>query len=321
MRKWIIGIDLGGTTTKLAFITLEGEITYKWEIPTDKRANGENIVSDISTAINQKLNELNTSIESIIGIGMGCPGPVDETTGIVYEAINIGWTNYPLQEELSNATGMPVVIENDANIAALGEMWKGAGSGSKDLVCITLGTGVGGGVIVNGSLVSGANGAAGEIGHLTVVTEKGFRCNCGKTGCLETVASATGFVNLAMEHLDEHPESKITHILKHNGYITAKDVIDCAKVNDLYATEILNRVSFYLGMTLANVANVLNPEKIVIGGGVSKAGSILLENVRRFFEEYSFIRVKKSTQLSIATLGNDAGVIGAAWLVKSHLNE
>ena len=320
MKKYVFGVDVGGTTVKMGLFNVDGEVLDKWEIKTRTENGGEAILPDIAASALAKLEEKGIAKEEVSGVGFGVPGPVTKE-GVIQMNANLGWRDKHVAKELGELTGLPCMGGNDVKTAGLGEMWKGAGSGAKDLVCITLGTGVGGGVIVNGSLVSGANGAAGEIGHLTVVTEKGFRCNCGKTGCLETVASATGFVNLAMEHLDEHPESKIMHIHKHNGYITAKDVIDSAKENDPYATEILNRVSFYLGMSLANVANVLNPEKIVIGGGVSKAGSILLENVRRFFEEYSFIRVKKSTQLSIATLGNDAGVIGAAWLVKSRLNE
>ncbi|WP_050615768.1 ROK family glucokinase [Bacillus testis] len=319
MEKWLMGVDLGGTTIKLAFLTANGEILHKWEVPTDISDQGKNITADINTAMEAKLHELGEDKSRILGIGMGAPGPVNAENGVIYEAVNLGWKNYPLKQSLTEKTGLPVWVDNDANTAAIGEMWKGAGAGASDMVCVTLGTGVGGGVIANGMMVQGISGAAGEIGHITAVPENGFECNCGKTGCLETVASATGIVRLALEDLKNHPESKLTDLLGANGSITAKDVVDCARNKDAYALHILDRVSFYLGYALANVANALNPEKIVIGGGVSKAGDILLKGVEAYFRKYTFLRVRESTELAIATLGNDAGVIGAAWMVKTHL--
>lgn len=321
MEKLLVGVDLGGTTIKLAFINHNGEIIHKWEIPTDTSNKGANIIKDIANSIELKLLELNQNKDNLIGIGMGAPGPVDGKTGIIYEAVNLGWENYPLQESLSAATGLPVIVDNDANMAALGEMWQGAGAGSNNLICVTLGTGVGGGIIANGSIVQGVSGAAGEIGHLTAVVENGYACNCGKTGCLETVTSATGIVRVAMENMKEHRSSMLASILEREGAITAKDVVTAAEAGDSYAVAVLDKVSFYLGLTLANLANALNPEKIVIGGGVSKAGDILLHNVEKYFKQYTFSRVRKSTSLTIATLGNDAGVIGAAWLVHTQLSK
>ncbi|MGN1400721.1 MAG: ROK family glucokinase [Bacillus sp. (in: firmicutes)] len=318
MEKWLVGIDLGGTTTKIAFITQTGEFVHKWEIKTDTSENGQHIVDSIAKAIDAKLLELNETADRLEAIGMGAPGPVDAKTGTVYEAVNLGWTNYPLQAALNEATGLPVAVDNDANIAALGEMWKGAGVGARNLVCVTLGTGVGGGIITNGQLVQGASGAAGEIGHITVIPFEGSPCNCGKSGCLETVASATGIVKVAMERLNESP-SELKNILDKNGFITSKDVMDCAVQGDDYALSVIDRVSYYLGLSLANMANVLNPEIIVIGGGVSRAGDILLNTVREYFERFAFVRVRKSTTLKIATLGNDAGVIGGAKLVQEIL--
>lgn len=313
----IIGVDLGGTTIKLAIINVEGEISHKWEIPTDVTDEGKNIISDIAEAIDQKLGEHSIPKTNVIGIGMGAPGPVDLENGIIYEAINLGWKNkYPLQQKLEEATQLPVVIDNDANCAALGEMWKGAGNGAKEVVCITLGTGVGGGVIANGDIVHGINGAAGEIGHITSVTADGAPCNCGKTGCLETVASATGIVRIATEKMQQEPsEGEMHKLFVQNGKITAKDVFDSARNGDQLANEVINEVAFHLGLALSHVANTTNPEKIVIGGGVSRAGDILLAPVKAYFEKFAFIRVAQSTKLTIATMGNDAGVIGAAWLV------
>jgi glucokinase len=320
-EKWLVGVDLGGTTTKIAFLSKYGEILHKWEIPTDKSENGKNIIVNIAKAIDKKLEELDQSKGKLVGIGMGAPGPVDTSKGIIYEAVNLGWeNNTPLKDLLEVETGLHAVIDNDANCAALGEMWKGAGDGAKDIVCVTLGTGVGGGVITNGDIVHGVKGAGGEIGHITVVPEGGFQCNCGKTGCLETVASATGVVRLANEKLDAATEeSSLRELRDSHGSISAKDIFDAARDNDGLALAVIDQLAFYLGLSLANLGNGLNPEKIVIGGGVSKAGDILLKPVVKFFEQFSFPTVRTSTHLSIATLGNDAGVIGAAWLVKNKI--
>ncbi|PLT29191.1 ROK family glucokinase [Peribacillus deserti] len=319
MEKWLVGVDLGGTTTKLAFISYYGEIIHKWEIPTDISDQGKNITTNIAKTIDAKLDELGQLKNKILGIGMGAPGPVNSSTGAIYEAINLGWKDYPLQQLLEVETSLPAVIENDANLAALGEMWKGAGNGAKDLVCITLGTGVGGGVIANGQIVTGISGAAGEIGHITILTEGGAKCNCGKTGCLETLASATGIVRLANEALLETDEpSKLRDF---NGSFTSKDIFDMAREGDKIASAVRDKLALYLGLAAANVANVLNPEIIVIGGGVSRAGSELLDPVQSYFKEFSFTRVRESTHMAIATLGNDAGVIGAAWLAKNAFGE
>ncbi|MEH7109499.1 ROK family glucokinase [Bacillus sp. JJ1764] len=320
-KKWIAGVDLGGTTTKIAFITMDGTIEHKWEITTDNANEGEYITSNIAKSINDKLSELGLSKDVLAGVGMGAPGPVDYETGVILNAVNLGWKdNFPLQESLENATSLPAAIENDANCAALGEMWKGAGTGAKNLVLVTLGTGVGGGVIVNGNIVQGVNGAAGEIGHATAVPLGGAPCNCGKTGCLETVASATGVVRLAMEELKtQSSDSELAKLLVENNTITAKDVFDTAKNGDAISLKVLNEVGFHLGLTFSTIANTLNPEKIVMGGGVSKAGDILLNTVKEYFNQFAFSAVRNSTEISLATLGNDAGVLGAAWLIRKNI--
>ncbi|EIJ78860.1 glucokinase [Bacillus methanolicus PB1] len=322
-EKWIAGVDLGGTTTKLAFISINGEILYKWEIPTDKSESGKKITTNIAKTIDQKLDELGQPKSKLIGIGMGAPGPVNLTTGIIYEAINLGWENdYPLKDLLEAQTSLPAVIDNDANCAALGEMWKGAGNGAKDLVCVTLGTGVGGGVIANGDIVQGISGAAGEIGHIPSIPVGGVPCNCGKTGCLETIASATGIVRIANEKLAENENTgELAERKAQKGAITAKDVFDCARNQDPLANEIIGEVAYHLGLALASSANTLNPQKIVLGGGVSKAGEVLLKPVKDYFKKFAFPRVAVSTEILLATLGNDAGVIGAAWLVKNKIDQ
>ncbi len=315
-----MGVDLGGTTIKLALINYYGEILHKWEIPTNLSEKGKFITTDIAKTIDNKMEELNESKSRLLGIGIGAPGPVNSVNGSLFEAINLGWVDYPLKDLLEVETGLPAVIDNDANMAALGEMWKGAGKGAKDVICITLGTGVGGGVITGGRIVHGVSGAAGEIGHITVVPEGGAPCNCGNRGCLETVASATGVVRLAGEALTRHTGSSLLKQKIDDGHpLSSKLVFACAEAGDPLSNEVVGQVSDYLGLALANAGNVMNPEKIVIGGGVSQAGNILLHPVRRAFEKYAFKRVKKSTVISLATLGNDAGVIGAAWLIKSSL--
>jgi glucokinase len=320
--KWLVGVDLGGTTTKIAFISFYGEIVHKWEIPTDTSLNGKNIIVDIAKSIDHHLDELGETKAKLKGVGMGAPGPVDMDNGIIYEAVNLGWEkNTPLKDLLEVETGLPCVIDNDANCAALGEMWKGAGNGAKDIVAVTLGTGVGGGVIANGDIVHGSKGAAGEIGHITVMPEGGFQCNCGKTGCLETVASATGVVRLALQALENSEEASVLRSgLQTGGALSAKEIFDSAREGDALAVSIVDKLAFYLGLAIANLGNALNPDKIVLGGGVSKAGEVLLNPVDKYFLSFAFPTVASSTSISIAKLGNDAGVIGGAWLVKNKLD-
>lgn len=317
--KWIVGVDLGGTSVKLAFIQEDGEILHKWEIPTDKSEQGKNILPDIAESIQRKMDELGETKERLIGIGMGAPGAVDKEKGIIYEAVNLGWPkNYPIVKLLSDLSGLPVEIDNDANCAALGEMWKGAGNGAKNIACVTLGTGVGGGIIVNGDIVQGVKGAAGEIGHITIIPEGGAPCNCGKTGCLETVASATGIVRVAKDTIIQYEgESSLKDLYISKGSIEAKDVFDCMNQGDTLSASIIEQIMLHLGLVLANIGNVLNPEKIVIGGGVSKAGDLLLNPLQKYFNQFAYSAVSASTELAIATLGNDAGILGAAWLAKN----
>jgi glucokinase len=318
-EKWVVGVDLGGTTIKMAFVTKYGEIVSKWEVPTDTSNEGRNITLHIAKAIDSKLAELEETKEKLQGIGMGAPGFIEMSTGFIYQAVNIGWRNFPLKDRLEMETGLPVIVDNDANIAALGEMWKGAGDGAKDLLCITLGTGVGGGLIANGDILHGANGMAGEIGHITAVPDGGYQCNCGKIGCLETVASATGIVRLAKENIENYEQSKLYPLYKNDNKLTAKHIFDASSSGDEYAIQIVDRFSFYLGLAAANLCNALNPEKIVIGGGVSQAGDVLLNAFNKWFNQFALPRVVDGSEVVIATLGNDAGVIGGAWLAKTKL--
>lgn len=319
-EKWLIGVDLGGTTTKMAFISQFGDLLVRWEIPTDVTNEGENIAAHIANAIDELLLQQRLTKEDILGVGIGAPGPVDLETGEVFEAINLPWRKtYPLKAMLEAKTSFSVIVDNDANCAALGELWQGAGKGASDLVCITLGTGIGGGVIANGRIVRGKSCAAGEIGHITAIPEGGAPCNCGKSGCLETIASGTGIVRLAEEMATARNFGMLKKIKQKNGAILAKDVFDAARDGDQVAEKVIEKVAFHLGLALANIANTLNPEKVVIGGGVSRASEILLHPVRKKFHQFAFPRVSKSTSVVLASLGNDAGVFGAAWLIKNAL--
>ncbi|WP_216827698.1 ROK family glucokinase [Alkalihalobacterium elongatum] len=314
-ERWLVGVDIGGTTIKLAFVTTDGELVTKWEIPTDKTKNGHRIPTDIAKSIDQKMLELNVPKGTLLALGVGAPGPVNFTDGSIEVAVNLGWEHFPLKALLEKETALPVVVDNDANLAALGEMWKGAGAGANDMIFVTLGTGVGGGIISNGKIVHGLNGAGGEIGHITSVIKDGASCNCGKKGCLETIASATGIVRLALEEVSTTTHfTRLKDVFEETQTLTAKDVLDLAKEEDGPAKKVIDEVALYLGLALANLANGLNPEKIVIGGGVSKAGDTILAPIKEYFVSFAFPRVFDGIDITIATLGNDAGVIGAAWL-------
>lgn len=315
-EKWFVGVDIGGTTIKMAFVNSYGEVVTKWEIPTNTSDAGKQITTDIARAIDEKCEELGQGKSKLAAIGMGAPGFIEMKTGFIYHAVNIGWRDFPLKDRLEMESGLPVTVDNDANIAALGEMWRGAGDGAKNLLCVTLGTGVGGGIVANGQILHGVNGMAGEIGHITSIAKGGAPCNCGKTGCLETIASATGIARIATEGLAKTPASKLQAIFDEAGAITSKDVFDAAATGDSLANEVLDEVCFHLGLALANLANALNPEKIVIGGGVSKAGDALLNKLEKQFKRFALERVAEGADFRIATLGNDAGVIGGAWLAK-----
>ena len=299
MMKYCFGVDVGGTTVKLGLFTVEGELLDKWEIKTYTENEGERILPDVAEAIKGKIAEKLLKAEEICGIGVGVPAPVDKN-GAIERAANVGW----MAEEL---TGFPCVIGNDANVAALGEMWKGAGEGEKDLIMVTLGTGVGGGIIIDGHAVVGAHGAGGEIGHITVRDDETEACGCGRKGCLEQYASATGLVRLAKRYFEKNTKNSILT----GKEITAKEVFDAAKAGDAAALEITEEFGAYLGQALVNLAATVDPAVFVIGGGVSKAGDILLETVRKYFYDHAFYGNQK-TKITLATLGNDAGIYGAA---------
>ncbi|HFI0328075.1 TPA: ROK family glucokinase [Streptococcus suis] len=317
MSKKIIGIDLGGTSVKLAILTTEGEIQEKWSIKTNILDEGSHIVPDIIDSIKHRFETYGLTKEDFLGVGMGSPGVVDSEAGTVIGAYNLNWKTLQLvKDQFESALGLPFFIDNDANVAALGEQWVGAGNNNPNVVFMTLGTGVGGGVIAAGNLIRGVKGAGGELGHITVDFDAPFACTCGKKGCLETVASATGIVNLTRRYAEKYAgDAKLKQLIDDGEEVTAKDVFDLAKEGDDLALIVYRHFSNYLGVACANIAAVLNPAYIVLGGGVSAAGEFLLDGVRNVFADNSFPQIKESTQIVLATRGNDAGVIGAASLV------
>ncbi len=309
MKEYCFGIDIGGTTVKCGLFNVKGEILEKWEIPTRTENNGINILPDVAAAINDKIQERQIDRADVAGVGVGIPGPVDED-GAVICAVNLHWGYVQLEDQLERLVGLPVKAGNDANVAALGEMWKGGGAGYHNVVMITLGTGVGGGVIVNGKIVTGTHGAGGEIGHVHVEDQEEEICNCGNRGCLEQYSSATGIVRLANRLLASTDQPSVLR----EEPVSAKTVFDAVKAGDALAIEVAEQFGKYLGTALAVVAGVVDPEVYVIGGGVSKAGQVLIDYIQKYYKKYAFTACRDCA-FALAELGNDAGICGAAKLV------
>lgn len=307
MASYVFGVDVGGTTVKMGLFNKDGEVIDKWEIPTRTENHGENILPDVAASIKEKMAQKSIAKEDVEGVGIGTPGPV-EKNGVVHQAVNLGWPEMNMKEELTALLdGMRVEGGNDANVAALGEMWKGGGQGHKNLVAVTLGTGVGGGIIINGEIMTGATGSGGEIGHIHVEDNETEACNCGNFGCLEEYASATGITRLANRALQASDKDSVLR----NGEVSAKTVFDAVKVGDELAIEVAKQFGEYLGKALGVIAAIVNPEIFVIGGGVSKAGDILFDYIRPPFERTAF-HGSRNVIFALATLGNDAGIYGAA---------
>ncbi|MDF2541090.1 MAG: glucokinase, family [Herbinix sp.] len=309
MNKVCFGVDIGGTAIKMGVFSLDGELLSKWEFPT-RRENKDLYLQDIANEIKQKSTELKIDENDIIGVGVGIPGPVKED-GSVLELANLGGGNFNIEQELSKLTGLKVKAGNDANMAALGELWQGSGKGYRHLVFVTLGTGVGGGIVLNGNMLAGTNGAAGEIGHIYVNEEETDTCGCGKKGCLEQYASATGIVRIAKRLLQESQEESTLRTIEN---ITAKDIFDAAKAGDVIAYATVEQACKYLGIAMAHVGQIIDPQAFVIGGGVSKAGTIITDLVQKYYEMNVMESLKKR-EFKLAILGNDAGIYGGARLI------
>ena len=312
MARIGIGVDVGGTSVKLGMFTRTGNLIKKWEIPTDRENNCANVLPDVAASVRKTLEEEGFSLEDVVGVGLGVPGPV-QPTGYVEVCVNLHWRDrYPGRELSELLDGVRVEAGNDANVAALGEAWKGGGGGADDAVLFTLGTGVGGGVIVNGKIITGKHGLGGELGHMHVRDEETEFCNCGGKGCLEQIASATGIVREAKRILKKSDaDSKMRQF---GDLLTARDVCDLGRDGDPLADEVMETVSRYLGLAISHVEMTVDPDVFIIGGGVSRAGSYLLEKVRKYYNDYTTLS-RNHGNVVLAALGNDAGIYGAVRLV------
>lgn len=312
MKKYAYGVDIGGTTVKIGFFETTGKLVDTWEIPTRTENDGELILPDIAESIKENNEKKSITTDDIEGIGMGVPGPVKDD-GTVLKCVNLGWGVFNVEKALSVICGgVKVKAGNDANVAALGEMWQGGGKGYEDVVMITLGTGVGGGIIRGGKIVAGTNGAAGEIGHIPMIDDESECCGCGKKGCLEQYASANGLVNVAEKYIAAH--RTVETELDLNAGFTAKDVCDAAKAGDKAGLAAVEESMRLLGKAMASVSCVIDPQVFVVGGGLSKAGNIIIDTASKYYKEYAF-HASRETEIKLATLGNAAGMYGGVKMV------
>ena len=313
MKEYAFGIDLGGTTAKIGLFTTSGALLEKWEVATDTSNAGEHILENLAAAVLGKMKEQSIQPEQVEGVGIGVPGPVLDSSIVPIVCANLGgWGERNVSAQLSGLLdGLKVLVGNDANVAALGEIWMGAAKGAKNAVMVTLGTGVGGGVVVNGKVIDGVHGAGGEIGHITVNRHETAVCGCGKRGCLEQYSSATGVVRCMKKLLDENPD---TPCVLRGTEFAAKDVFDAARNGDALAVREVDEMSDTLGMALANIASTVDPEAFLVGGGVARAGDVLFAPLNKHFQEYAF-KSCRETPIKQASLGNDAGIYGAVRLI------
>ncbi|MCR5828745.1 MAG: ROK family glucokinase [Lachnospiraceae bacterium] len=307
MSKYIVGTDIGGTTVKLGIFTREGKLAHKWEIRTDRSNGGENVPEDIAKTVKETLSERGIAKEDVIGMGVGVPGPV-KSDGTVMRCPNLGWGIFNVADRMKELTGINCTALNDANAAALGEMWQGTAKGFKNLVFVTLGTGVGGGIIVDGKVISGTHGGGGEIGHIFVEPDEEDQCGCGCRGHLEQYASATGLCRVTRKLI---AQGKIETSLRADT-LSAKIVFDAAKGGDMLAIEAVETMCRYLAQAFSGIAAAVDPEVFIIGGGVSKAGPIITDNIKKYYVPEN-MNVLRNAEFELATLGNDAGIWGAAY--------
>lgn len=311
MKEYAFGLDLGGTTCKVGLFKTDGELVEKWEIPTDTSENGANILKNLAAAIHGKMIEKDITREMVEGVGIGVPGPVTNE-GVVNKCVNLGWGKFNIEKEFTELLGLPVKAGNDANVAALGEYWKGAGAGYENMVMVTLGTGIGGGIILGGKMLTGVNGAAGEIGHINVNEREIEQCGCGRYGCIEQYASATGIVRIGKRHLSGNPKTSLSQI--DLDKLEARHIFDAAKAGDDVAENIVNEACDLLGRAMSSVAAVVDPDAFVVGGGVSKAGKYLTDKVEEEYKSHAF-HAHVNAKFLPAKLGNDAGIYGSVKMV------
>ncbi len=320
MKKYAFGIDVGGTTVKCGLFSTAGEVLDKWEVRTRTEDSGKNILPDVAKSVLTKIEQKQLPKEEIAGIGIGVPGPVDEK-GVIAVAVNLHWGRKDIVREMEELTGLKVKAGNDANVAALGEQWQGGGRGTRDMIMVTLGTGVGGGIIVNDKMLTGINGAAGEIGHI-VIEADGEHCSCGRDGCFEAYSSATALIRMTKDALirDRNKESAMWKIIDNSiDNVNGKTPFDAAQAGDEIAQKVVDKYIHYLGIGCANLINIFQPDVLCLGGGISKQGDSLIEPLIKVIEKERFAgNVTKQTRVCEATLGNDAGIIGAALLYTNN---
>ena len=306
MKKYAFGVDIGGTTIKIGLFETSGNLIEKWEIPTRTQENGTYILNDIAEAIAAKLAEKNISEKEIEGIGVGVPGPVGDD-GTVYKCVNLGWSVFNVAIELERKTGFKVKVGNDANVAALGEMWQGGGKGYKNLVMVTLGTGIGGGIIINKKIYAGTKGDAGEIGHMCIEAD-GKPCPCGENGCWEQYASVSALIEQTEAAAEKEPDSVLARVIKEDGVVDGRTVFEAMTEGCPVAQKVFDKYISYLSVGIKNIINIFRPGLVVIAGGISEAGDMLLEPLVK--------KVGSDVPVKISRLQNDAGIIGAAQLGK-----
>lgn len=308
MKSYGIGVDIGGTTVKMGLFECDGKLVEAWEIPTRTEDKGSSILGDIAASVKGKLEEKQITKEDVTGIGVGVPGPVTEE-GLVLKCVNLGWGVFSIVKAMTDLVGISVKAGNDANVAALGEMWQGGGKGCDSIVLLTLGTGVGAGIVVNQRILTGKNGAAGEVGHMLVNPDETEVCSCGNKGCLEQYTSATGVVRLMKRYFASH--SGVESLVNQKTAFTSKDIFDAAGKGDAAALCVVEEFGEYLGKALASIACAVDPEAFVIGGGMAAAGSLLFDAVEKNYRKYAFHAVKE-VRILPASLGNMAGIYGGA---------
>jgi glucokinase len=312
LQQLYVGVDIGGTMIKTGLCSDDGTLLRSSETPTGLDGGVDQVITNIAESVRKIVNDQGVDWTLVAGVGIGIAGFIDFATGVIRTSPNFpGWIDVPVKSMLETQLQKPVKINNDANVAALGEAWGGAGRGINNIVVFTLGTGVGGGIIIRGSVYEGATGMGGELGHIQVVPDlEAIQCGCGQHGCVETVSSATGIIRMAKDAVLRGDKTSLSAV----GNITAKDVFDAAKAGDEVSLRIVKRAAFYLGKAMAATAVVVNPQRFILGGGVAKAGAILFDEVRIVFNKFTPEAARISVDIVPAQLGNDAGVVGAAGL-------
>ena len=316
--SYFVGVDIGGTNVEMGILNELGEILIKKSIKTDSKKGAEDTFGRIWTAINSLITELGITKDDIKSIGMGIPGPVLNNS-VVKIAANFSWgDNFPAKELMEKITGKPVKVGNDVKLIALGETLFGAGRGYKNSITIPIGTGIAAGIIINGAIVEGADGAAGEFGHV-VVNKQGYKCGCGLTGCLETYCSATGIIREGKRRLAENKENALYRRINGNvDSLEARDIFDLAKAGDKFCMDIVDWFCEYMAEGIGMLLNILNPEIIIFSGGVARAGDILLDGVKKSLAKYALGMTMENLKFAFGELNEEAGIKGAAALVMNE---